>query len=59
MFSGQSCLEVVSSISGLFRGHIFKVRIVYGSCLQGQDCLEIKSSRLGLFRGIVFKVRLV
>ena len=47
------------SRSGLFRGHVFKVRVVKRSCLQGQDCLEVMSSRSELFRGHVFKVRVV
>ena len=55
----------MSSRSGLFRDHVFKVRVVYRSCLEGQDCLEVMFSRSvlfresGLFRGHVFKVRVV
>ena len=44
--------------SGLFRGHVLKVRVVW-SCLQSQGCIEIMSSRSGLFGGQVFKVNLV
>ena len=28
------------SSTGLFRGHVYKVRIVLRSCPQDQDCLE-------------------
>ena len=47
MLQGQACLEIMSSMSGLFResgflrGHVFKVRVVWRSCLQGQYCLEV------------------
>ena len=71
MFSlqGQDCLEVMSTRSGLSRGHVlriclfgghfWKVRVVKRSCLQGPCCLEVMSSRSGMFRGLVFKVRIV
>ena len=49
----------------MFRYQVFKVRVVYRSCLQGQDCLEVMSSwsvldrESLLFRGHVFKVMVV
>ena len=55
----------MSSRSGLFIGHVYKVRIVKRFCLQGQDCLEslgclvVMCSRSGLFRDHVYKVRVV
>ena len=62
---GQNCLEVLSSMSGLFRGHVsrsglFKrVTVVLRSCLQGQGYLDIMFTKSGLFRFPIFKVRIV
>ena len=55
MFQGQGCLRE----SRLFRGHVFKVRVVLRSCLQGQGCLDIMFTKSGLFRFHIFKVRIV
>ena len=55
----------MSSRLGLFRGHVFKVRIVLRSCAQDQDCLEsqgcleVMCSSSWLFRGRVYKVSAV
>ena len=49
----------MSSRSGLFREHVFKVRVVQRACVQGESCLKVMSSRSVLFRRHVFKVRLV
>ena len=46
----------MSSRSGLFGEHVFKVRDIKKSCLQCQACVVIMSSWSGLCRGSVFKV---
>ena len=60
---GQDCLEVMPSRSGLFRGHVFNVKVLYiisskSGFTEGYG-LKVMSSRSGLYIGYVFKVWIV